>query len=65
VIVNNNAVDITTFPNLLSWHQRIEGREPVKRAYAKAKTVQRPVALTQTGPEAEAARKLLFGQRAR
>jgi len=65
VIVNNNAVDITTFPNLLAWHERIEAREPVKRAYAQAKTVQSPVTLTQTGPEAEAARKLLFGQRAR
>jgi glutathione S-transferase len=59
------ALQMEDFPNLLAWKTRIGAREPVQRALAQAKAIQSGVALNQSGQDAEAARKVLFGQRAR
>ena len=59
------AIQVEDFPHLTAWKARIGEREPVQRALAQAKTIQSGVALNQSGAAAEAARKILFGQRAR
>jgi glutathione S-transferase len=59
------AIQLDGFPNLTAWKARIGAREPVQRALAQAQTIQSAVALNQSSQEAEAARKVLFGQRAR
>ncbi len=60
---SSSALDITQFPNLAAWHARIAEREPVKRALAQAEAVRGGVGLAAAGAAAEAARKVLFGQR--
>ena len=62
---SSSALDIDHFPNLAAWHARIAAREAVQRALAQAEKVRSDVALTAPGAAAEAARKVLFGQRAR
>ncbi len=62
---SSSALDIDHFPNLAAWHARIAAREAVQRALAQAEKVRSGVALTAPGAAAEAARKVLFGQRAR
>ncbi len=62
---SSSALDITPFPRLAAWHARIAERVPVKRALAQADAVRGGVGLASTGAAAEAARKVLFGQRAR
>ena len=62
---SNAAIQMEDFPHLLAWKQRIGARDAVKRALEQAKTVQSGVGLNQSGKEADAARKVLFGQRAR
>jgi GST-like protein len=62
---SNAAIQMQDFPNLLAWKQRIGEREAVKRALERGKEVTSGVALNQSGKEADAARKVLFGQRAR
>jgi hypothetical protein len=62
---SNAAVQMEEFPNLLAWKQRIGARDAVKRALERGKEVTSGVALNQSGKEADAARKILFGQRAR
>ncbi|HEY2482864.1 MAG TPA: glutathione binding-like protein, partial [Caulobacteraceae bacterium] len=59
------AIQLDVFPNLTDWKARIGAREPVQRALAQAKEIHSAVALNQSSREAEAARKVLFGQRAR
>jgi glutathione S-transferase len=59
------AIQMEEFPNLMAWKARIGAREPVQRALAQAKAIHSGVALNQSGRDAEAARKVLFGQRAR
>jgi glutathione S-transferase len=59
------AVQLEAFPNLTQWKERVGAREAVQRALAQAKTITSGVALNQSGRDAEAARKVLFGQRAR
>jgi len=59
------AIQMEMFPDLSAWKARVGAREPVQRALALAKTIQSGVALNQSGKEAESARKMLFGQRAR
>ena len=59
------ALQMEDFPHLLAWKQRIGAREAVKRALERGKEVTSGVALNQSSKEAEAARKMLFGQRAR
>ncbi|MCR5880684.1 glutathione S-transferase N-terminal domain-containing protein [Phenylobacterium sp. J367] len=53
------------FPYLKAWYQRIEQREAVQRALAKAEELRRGPGLNASGKEADAARKMLFGQRSR
>ncbi|MEO8926851.1 MAG: glutathione S-transferase N-terminal domain-containing protein [Caulobacteraceae bacterium] len=60
----NAAIPLGEFPHLMAWHERIGAREAIQRAMAKAEGVRGSV-LQQTSAEAEAARKILFGQRAR
>jgi GST-like protein len=59
------GVDIAEFPNLAAWFARIETREAVQRALEKGEAVRSGPALGDSGADAEAARRLLFGQRAR
>ena len=62
---SSEALDIGAFPHLLAWKQRIGEREAVQRALAQTKVIQGAIALARSDKEAEAARKVLFGQRAR
>ncbi len=54
----NQGIIIEEFPHLLAWYQRIEEREAVQRALAKAEPVR---AIGQA--TAEEQRRVLFGQR--
>jgi GST-like protein len=58
------ALDIDEFPHLKAWHGRVEAREAVARAMARARDFVTS-GLQAAGREAEAARSVLFGQRAR
>ena len=58
-------VDMEPFANLRAWKARIGARDAVIRALSRAKEVQGGVGLAQSSAEAEAARKMLFNQRAR
>jgi GST-like protein len=62
---STEALDMAEFPRLLAWKRRIGEREAVKRAMAQAETIRGRVTLQQSGADADAARKVLFGQRAR
>jgi hypothetical protein len=62
---SSEALNIEAFPRLLAWKQRIGEREAVQRALAQTKAIQGAIALVRSDREAEAARKVLFGQRAR
>jgi GST-like protein len=58
------ALDIDDFAHLKAWHARVEAREAVGRAMARARDFVAS-GLQGGGREAEAARSVLFGQRAR
>ncbi|HVN01334.1 MAG TPA: glutathione S-transferase N-terminal domain-containing protein [Caulobacteraceae bacterium] len=58
------ALDLDAFPDLKAWQARVEGREAVGRAMAKAREFAGS-GLQGAGREAQAARAVLFGQRAR
>jgi glutathione S-transferase len=58
----NQGVLMAEFPNVQAWYERIESREAVKRALARADEV-RAVNLATAGPEADEQRRILFGQR--
>jgi GST-like protein len=62
---SSEALDMDAFPHVLAWKQRIGAREAVQRALAQTKAIQGAIALVRSDKEAEAARKVLFGQRAR
>ncbi|HEV2366122.1 MAG TPA: glutathione S-transferase N-terminal domain-containing protein [Caulobacteraceae bacterium] len=62
---SNSALNLAEFPHLEAWQRRVGEREPVKRALAQAETVRGRANLAASGADAEAARKILFGQRAR
>jgi glutathione S-transferase len=62
---SSGALEIDEFPRLQDWHRRIADRPAVQRALERGKTVQGGVGLQQSSAEAQAARKVLFGQRAR
>jgi GSH-dependent disulfide-bond oxidoreductase len=59
-----SALDIEEFPNVKAWHARVEAREAVQRAVGKAREFVAS-GLQGQGREAQAARSVLFGQRAR
>ena len=58
------ALQIEEFPHLKAWHERVDARPAVQRAMAKARDFAR-AGLQAPGREADEARKVLFGQRAR
>lgn len=58
------ALDLDEFPDLKAWQARIEAREAVVRAMARARDFVGSNLQSQTR-EGEAARQVLFGQRAR
>ncbi len=55
--------DLEEFPALKVWHARVEARPAVQRGLEVGKELRRNLAAA--GAEAEAARSVLFGQRAR
>jgi glutathione S-transferase len=59
------GIQLEEFPNIAAWFARIEGRPAVQRAMARADEVRRGPGLQASGKEAEEARRILFGQRAR
>jgi glutathione S-transferase len=61
---STSALDIDEFPNVKAWYARVEAREAVGRAMARARDFAAN-ALQGAGREAERARQVLFGQRAR
>jgi GSH-dependent disulfide-bond oxidoreductase len=62
---SSTALEVKAFPRLVAWHERIAAREAVQRALAKADGVRGGVGSQQSSAQAEATRKMLFGQRAR
>jgi glutathione S-transferase len=61
---SNAGLDLDEFPAVKAWQARVEAREAVGRAMAKARDFI-GVGMQGTGPEAAAARSVLLGQRAR
>jgi GST-like protein len=60
------GIDLTEFPNVSAWAERIGAREAVKAAVAEGETTRKAgVSLGDNSKAAEDQRKLLFGQRAR
>jgi GST-like protein len=61
---STSALDLDAFPALKAWQARVEAREAVGRAMAKARDF---IGIAPQGPgaDAAAARSVLFGQRAR
>ena len=60
----NPGLDLDEFPALKAWQARVEAREAVGRAMARARDFS-GVGLQGSGRDAAAARSILFGQRAR
>jgi GST-like protein len=61
----NMGLDLAEFPRVQAWHERIAARPAVQRAMLRADEVRRGPGLQNSGKEAEEARRILFGQRAR
>ena len=59
------GIQIDDFPNVKAWHQRIAARPAVIRGVALAPQANAGADLKGTAAEAEKARAVLFGQRAR
>ncbi len=60
-----HGIDLAEFPELAAWRDRIAARPAVQRAMAAAEKVKQGPTLADSGEAAEAARRVLFGQRAR
>ncbi|MDR3512803.1 MAG: glutathione S-transferase N-terminal domain-containing protein [Caulobacteraceae bacterium] len=60
----NQGIILEEFPNLKAWFERLRAREAVQRGFRVA-VEQRGQGLQGQGKDAEAARAVLFGQRAR
>lgn len=60
----NQGQDLEDFPHLKAWFERVQARDGVQRGFKLGEELRRPT-LMQQGKEAEQARKVLFGQRAR
>ena len=61
----NMGIVLDEFPKVKAWYARIEQRPAVVRAMARAEEIRRGPGLQASGKEAEEARSVLFGQRAR
>jgi GST-like protein len=61
---SSSALDLDEFPAVKAWQARVEAREAVGRAMAKARDFT-SAGLQATTPDAAASRSVLFGQRAR
>lgn len=61
---SSSALDLDEFPDLKAWQQRVEARAAVGRAMARARDFAVANLQSQTR-EAQSARSVLFGQRAR
>jgi GST-like protein len=59
------GIILDDFPDLKAWFQRMEARPAVAKAMALGEELRRGPGLQASGKEAEEARKVLFGQRAR
>ena len=59
------GIDLAEFPNVKAWNDRIAGRPAVKRALEAGVEMRRGHIATQSGPEADKARAMMFNQRAR
>jgi glutathione S-transferase/GST-like protein len=55
------GIDLDEFPHAKAWYERVGAREAVQRGMKVGEELRRPLA----GKDAEAAAKVLFGQRAR
>ena len=53
------GVDLDRFPNVKAWFERVGARDAVQRGHKVGEELRRPLATR--GPEAEQARKVLFG----
>ena len=58
------GIDLNEFPHMRAWFERMQARPAVKKAEEVAATIRRPPPDANTR-EAQAARAVLFGQRAR
>jgi glutathione S-transferase len=59
------GIVLDEFPHLKAWFERMRARPAVVKAYGMAEAVRAGPGLQASGKEAEEARKILFGQRAR
>lgn len=59
------GIVLEEFPNVKAWSQRIDERPAVKRSLKVGEDLRRNMNLAGAGQDAEAARRILFGQRAR
>lgn len=61
VIPSNQGQSLDEFPNLKAWHERVGARDAVQKGKVVGAELRRD--LSAGGKDAEAARKVLFGQR--
>ncbi len=59
------GITLSAFPHLEAWFHRMEARPAVEKAMAFGRDFRREPGLNASGKEADDARKMLFGQRAR
>ncbi len=64
-VVHVTGVDMTEFPNLKAWVERVRERPAVQAAMARVSEINQGPSLMSAGAAGEAARRILFGQRAR
>ena len=62
---NTRGVDYAEFPNVKAWVDRVGARPAVQRALEEGAAIRQSSTLADNTAEAEAQRKILFGQRAR
>jgi glutathione S-transferase/GST-like protein len=61
----NHAIDVDEFPHAKAWLERIAQRPAVQAAVEEGDALRTSNVLASSGPEADKARQMLFGQRAR